>query len=285
VIHYGKSLKLRSYRCAFKVVCMALKHTFKILTRAPANVITTVISNIGFFIPLWASYEDLLLKSEREGIVRIRLGEFSFSLSTKVNLTKRGNEDVIVLEGRNGIHLSITFMVRQKKDCSEVNCEVLVRAGFFREIKLSRYFKEFVNSLKGSLFEFLRTISEGKGFRFEGKELGQEFLNPRLLEDNIVLSSILTRSRLKESFNLSFNGFKILNMLEQLGARYREGVKYLSIKSMVNIKVLLVNGKIKGFRIDSGNSALNGREALAYVMNLGEVKGRCYVFDVPKSVV
>ncbi|MCD6323995.1 MAG: SRPBCC family protein [Desulfurococcales archaeon] len=108
--------------------------------------------------------------------------------------------------------------------------------------------------------------------------------NPDLLADTVSVGMILLRSELVavDSFEGGWKDFE--SLLMKYVRQFKGEDLYVRLKAgSADIKVLIKEGKVVGLRIESGGEAVNGAEALERIKESGKLKGKAYVFKVPKT--
>lgn len=112
--------------------------------------------------------------------------------------------------------------------------------------------------------------------------------NPSALEDPVLLGSIILKASLERTEKISTNGSRLLSELSKLiGDIAKKGPVYANVRTEeINIKVLIKDGKVIGLRIEeTDKSPINGRDAVKRLKELGELRGRLYIFTVPEDVL
>ncbi len=112
--------------------------------------------------------------------------------------------------------------------------------------------------------------------------------NPSALEDPVLLGSIILKASLERTERIVTDGSKLLSELSKLvGDIVKKGPVYANVRTeKINIKVLIKGGRIVGLRIEEPDKPpINGNDAIKRLKELGELRGRLYVFTVPEDVL
>jgi hypothetical protein len=110
--------------------------------------------------------------------------------------------------------------------------------------------------------------------------------NPSALSDELTLGMILLKGKLVavEKFEGSWD-----LLIKLVSKHVGEGKNiYARLKSdVIDIKILVKDGRIVGIRVDdtTSNVSLNGAGALEKVRSLEKIAGRAYVFEVPEDAL
>lgn len=111
------------------------------------------------------------------------------------------------------------------------------------------------------------------------RELG----DPRELEDEVLLSTIILKSQLISSLKREVSGESIIPVVMSI---YKESKISIIYSNWIDeegnrVKILIRNGNLTGFRVErKDGTVLNGREALNYVVGLGRRPWRIYIYSV-----
>ena len=112
--------------------------------------------------------------------------------------------------------------------------------------------------------------------------------NPSVLEDPVILGSIILKASLEKTERISTTGEKLLDEISKfITDTLSKGPVYANVRTdKINIKILIKNWKVVGLRVEEQDKPpINGRDALKKLRELGNLSGRLYIFTVPEEVL
>lgn len=140
---------------------LVIERRFEIVTATPPDKVIEILMDPELLLPLWSIYESMELKGKNTADAVIRLAGTNYTVKVTISSTttgKGGGSVKVVAQGQ--VNISMTFNIEPKGLGSLVSCQLVVRAGFFRERLIAPSIATFMDDLKNKLVFQLPSMAE-----------------------------------------------------------------------------------------------------------------------------
>jgi len=297
---------------------LVIVNEFSVALSLHVDEVLPILSDLQLHLGLWPIIESLIeVLSGGEVLANLRIGDYSSKARFRLSTNREGEVVIIVIEGRDDLSLELRLSVVGRellgKLLTIVRGRVSVKSA--NEKALKPRVKEFIESYTNRLIEELPAVIEAwkKGLvkragvaqpatevvpveqvkREELPKPSAEVVkvglaeNPAALEDEVLLSKIILKSRTLNEVREELGGPELLTRLSKECAEAKLKTLYaLAADAEGNkVRVLIKDGVIVGVRIELREGAvINGAEALRRLSELGKRMWRITTYSLPEEL-
>jgi len=286
---------------------LVIVNEFSVALSLDVDEVLPILSDLQLHLSLWPIISSSIeVLSGSEVLANLRIGDYSGRARFRLSTSREDEVTIIVIEGRNDLSLELRVSVVGRellgKPLTIVRGRVSVKSA--NEKALKSHVKEFIESYTNKLIDELPVVIEAwrKGLVervgatqppakvVPGEQARREEVpkpppevagvslaeNPAALEDEVLLSNIILKSRTLNEIREELSGSELLTRLSKEYTETKLKTLYaLAMDTEGNkVRVLIKDSVIIGVRVELKEGAIiNGAEALG---KLREVSKRMW---------
>ena len=284
---------------------MVLRRRFEIVSPAPPNDVLAILTDVKNYLRWFRDFIEVInIQSDRSADIILFISGGRYGVTMSIDEWVEGNVHYVRVVFSGRFHMILTLMVEPSDGGSRVSGELEIAVGFFWERMLKGFASDLVSRLSRGINEAIQAliarpvtpIAPSETARVERREVKKaepplapligdlRMVNdPRKLEDIVLLSTILMKSKLISTRRVN-DVVEFINELRIISEEFKNENVYVVFRNKVAVSVLIEKGVITGLRIKFDSEEVNGKEVLDRLSELEEFKGVIHIFRVPGTL-